>query len=164
MLQVLHTPDHALDAPVVGLDLLCTDADLLTDLQSSFVALDRADSPSGIQENQASAIVCSEPDDPASVLEPGLRSNGLHGFRILGTDPLKRLLDPGLLGLLDPAPGASFEVFADENPATSPHLLALAESLEYGAAADARRELSDAREDFIDPSELVWRSPEAILR
>ncbi len=155
MLQLLHTPDHALDAPIAGFELVRTNADLLTDLQSSFVDLERADSASGIDESQASTVVRREPDDAASVLEPELQSNGLHGFRILGTDPLKRLLDPVPLGLLDPAPGPSFEVSADANAATSPHLLALAESLEYGAATGVRRELSEACQDLIDPGELV---------
>ncbi len=164
MLQLLHTPDHALDAPIDALELVRTDADLLTDLESSFVDLDCADSPSGIQQKQASTIVRREPDNAASVLEPGQRSNSLHRFRIAATDPLKRLLDPAPLRLLDPAPGPSFEVFADPNPATSPQLLALAESLEYGAATDARRELSDGGENLIHPSELVPSGPEVILR
>ena len=51
-------------------------------------------------------------------------------------------------------PGPSFEVFADDNPATLPHLLALAESLDYGAATGVRRELSEGCQDLIDPSEI----------
>ncbi len=154
-LQLLHTPEHAPGAVVAGLELVRTNTDLLTDLQSSFVGRERADFPSGIQEKQAATLVRSEPDDPTSVRKPSQRLNRLHGLRIAAADPLKRQLDPALLGLMDPGPRPSFEVFADANPATAPHLLALAQSLEYGATTHTRWELSDAGEDLIHPSELV---------